>query len=118
LEPLHAGVESELPPRGAALLAVAALAGPALFAAQLRERGYRVDLAAFPDHHPYSERDAAAILDRADGRPVVVTLKDAVKLRSLLPAARVLVLRQRVRILGGGEALDVALRRTLSGGTG
>ena len=39
---------------------------------------------AFPDHHAYTERDAARL--SSHGLPVVCTAKDAVKLAELLPA--------------------------------
>jgi len=57
----------------------------------------RVELAAFPDHHPFSVDDAAAARRRAGSRPIVVTEKDAVKLTvhaSVL--GDVWVLRQRL----------------------
>jgi len=41
-----------------------------------------VELLSFPDHHPFSAQDVEEILSRRRERPVVVTAKDAVKLRS------------------------------------
>jgi len=55
-----------------------------------------VESMAFPDHHPFSRNDVRRIKLRADGRHVVVTEKDAVKLRPFsqeLPGTYVLRLR-------------------------
>ena len=96
------------------VLAVAALAAPALFAAQLREAGAEVELATYPDHHPYSDADASELLRRASDRRLIMTGKDAVKLRSLLPPdADAQVLEQRVEISAGREQLERALRTAL-----
>lgn len=81
------------------LLAVASVAEPRGFAELVRERtGRAPELATFPDHHAYSEGDVARIVDRAGGRTVVTTEKDAVKLAPfgrLLAGTRVLPLRVR-----------------------
>ena len=96
------------------VLAVAALAAPALFAAQLREKGAKVELAAFPDHHPFSATDARALLRRAGDRRLIMTGKDATKLRALLPPdANAQVFEQRVEIAAGREQLEGALREIL-----
>lgn len=115
LAPLHPSAEGrDLPPPGAEVLAVAALAAPEPFAAQLRQAGYRVETAFFPDHHDYDAGDARALVARAAGRPVLTTLKDAVKLRALLPPdLPAWVLRQEVRVTSGLEALEGALRRVV-----
>ncbi|HEX5521301.1 MAG TPA: tetraacyldisaccharide 4'-kinase [Longimicrobiaceae bacterium] len=121
LAPLHASAQPAAERaletlRGREVLAVAALADPAPFAANLRGAGVAVELLAFPDHHPYSPADAAAILRRAAGRPIVMTHKDAVKLRALLPtSADALVLRQRVVPESGMDAVEAALRRAVTG---
>jgi tetraacyldisaccharide 4'-kinase len=112
LAPLHPSGGADPPPAGAAVLAVAALADPGPFAEQLRGRGYRVELAAFPDHHPYRAGEVAELLRRAGGRPLVTTLKDAVKLKRLLPPEHpAYLLPQAVRVTSGGEVLEAALRR-------
>lgn len=113
--PLHPSAEGRPPPvPGAEVLAVAALAAPGPFAAQLRAAGYRVETAFFPDHHHYNAGDARTLLARAAGRPVLMTLKDAVKLRALLPpGAPAWVLHQEVRVTSGLEALEGALRRAV-----
>lgn len=100
--------------RGAEVLAVAALANPAPFLDHIRGWGATVDEAIFGDHHAFTAGEAAALVARAAGRVVVMTRKDAVKLRDLFPAgARAYVLEQTVRFDWGEEALEAALLRAL-----
>jgi tetraacyldisaccharide 4'-kinase len=115
LVPLHGGeARSTDSLAGCDVLAVAALAHPEPFFAALGDAGAQVEAAAYPDHHPFSASDARRIGDRAAGRVVVMTHKDAVKLRSLLPSSPdFLVLEQAVRVEAGLDALDAALRRAL-----
>lgn len=99
---------------GRRILAVAALADPRPFFAHLREHAADVESVARPDHHAFTADEAAALAARADGRVMVMTHKDAVKLRPLLSAdVDAHVLEQRVEITAGGEILDAALRRAL-----
>ena len=58
--------------------AAAGIGAPQRFFRQLEAYGLQVRGHAFPDHHPFSARD----LDFGDDLPVLVTEKDAVKLRS------------------------------------
>lgn len=69
------------PPRGD-VLAVCAVARPGAFAAGVAGLlpGAHIELAAYPDHHAYTRRDAARLLARCGGRTIVCTAKDAVKL--------------------------------------
>jgi tetraacyldisaccharide 4'-kinase len=98
---------------GRRVLAVAALATPEPFFATLRETGAEVEAVAYPDHHPFLVDDARTLAARAAGRMLVMTHKDAVKLRALLPEADAWVLEQSVTIESGADALDTALRRAL-----
>jgi tetraacyldisaccharide 4'-kinase len=115
LVPLHAGEARPLSSlAGRDILAVAALATPGPFFAALREAGATVEESVYPDHHPFDAADALRIVSRAMGRPIVMTHKDAVKLRPLVStSAQALVLEQAVRIESGGDALDAELRRAL-----
>ncbi len=92
-------------------LAMAAVARPEAFAEQVAVATRApTELVAFPDHHAYSEDDARAIRARAGGRTVVVTEKDAVKLRAfaaLLAPVRVMV--QALAWEAGGETLSERL---------
>lgn len=64
------------------VLAVCAIARPRAFAAGLGELlpTARIELASYPDHHEYTAEDVASLLARRNGRTVVCTDKDAVKL--------------------------------------
>lgn len=100
--------------RGRRVLAVAALAAPAPFIEHLRAAGAEVEAGTYPDHHPFDGADAAGIVRRAGDRTIVMTAKDAVKLRDLLPAGTdAWVLEQAVTVESGLERLDAALRRAL-----
>jgi tetraacyldisaccharide 4'-kinase len=89
------------------VLAAAAVARPEAFRAQASEAtGQDVQLVPFADHHRYSERDARGLRVRAGSRTLVVTEKDAVKLRafeSILGPVRVLT--QTLRWEEGEEAV-------------
>ena len=102
--------------RGRPVLAVAALATPEPFLQNLRDAGAEVAAALYPDHHPFTAVEADGMIRLAGARRVVMTAKDAVKLRPLL-GGRVdaYVLEQSVTIESGGDALDAALRRALEG---
>jgi tetraacyldisaccharide 4'-kinase len=115
LRPLHGGEAMAVEAlAGRRVLAAAALATPEPFFAVMRDRGAEVEAAAYPDHHPFSADDAGTLVARAAGRMLVMTHKDAVKLRALLPAsADPWVLEQSVTMEGGMDALDTALRRAL-----
>jgi tetraacyldisaccharide 4'-kinase len=64
--------------RGAPVHAVAGIGNPARFFAHLRRYGLEVVEHAFPDHHRFQPGDIAF----GDGRPVLMTEKDAVKCRA------------------------------------
>jgi tetraacyldisaccharide 4'-kinase len=69
------------------VLVAAGIADPASFAAQVRAVGASVQLMAYQDHHAYPPGDVARLARAAkDADYVVVTEKDAVKLRGRWPA--------------------------------
>jgi tetraacyldisaccharide 4'-kinase len=83
--------------RGTRVLAFAGIARPEKFYASLAEVGAEVaGCASFPDHHAFTPRDLARLLDRAarEGAVPVTTAKDAVRLPSEVRAkVRVLDIR-------------------------
>ncbi len=101
------------PPEGP-LLAVCGVARSDAFQAAVQRRtGSDVDLEAFPDHHGYTERDARRLFQRAGGRPLACTEKDAVKLAPWAPLlGDVFVLADEIR-WDWGE--DTTRYRILSG---
>jgi tetraacyldisaccharide 4'-kinase len=105
----HAG-----PPRGD-LLAVCSIAEPEGFHEMVRSKASgMVECMAFPDHHPFSDGDVRRIVECAGGRPVVITEKDAVKLRTFSKKMpETYVLRLRVTWDFGQEAVMELIRRAL-----
>lgn len=96
------------------VLALTAIADPAAFVNQLRALNAEAELYAFPDHHHFTRSDVAGAIAHAAGRALVVTQKDAVKLRPLLPpATAIYAVRQRVVIESAGAALDRVLRQAV-----
>jgi tetraacyldisaccharide 4'-kinase len=72
--------------RGQQVYAAAAIADPESFAVQIRSSGATVQLAAYQDHHEYDAADVQRLVRlSATAGYLVVTEKDAVKLRALWP---------------------------------
>jgi tetraacyldisaccharide 4'-kinase len=75
--------------RGQRVLAAAAIADPESFAVQVRASGATVQLAAYQDHHEFDAADVDHLVQAAEAAGyLVVTEKDAVKLRALWPVER------------------------------
>ncbi|WP_279480540.1 tetraacyldisaccharide 4'-kinase [Aureimonas sp. SK2] len=84
---------------GARCLAFAGIADPAKFHRSLEEAGAVVEVRRdFPDHHPFGEADAAALLAEAEAKGLVpvTTAKDHARLRDAGPRARALAEAARV----------------------
>ena len=91
--------------------AVAAIAEPQSFFTTLEAQGVAIaDRLAFSDHHVYGPSDLERIVRAADGRTIVTTAKDAVKLGGLAGRADVRVLEQRVILEAGEEELVERIR--------
>lgn len=72
---------------GRRVVAVAGIADPESYAVQIRASGASVQLVAYQDHHPYDAGDIERLVRaQAAADYVVVTEKDAVKLRRRWPA--------------------------------
>jgi tetraacyldisaccharide 4'-kinase len=72
---------------GKRVVVAAGIADPSTFAVQVRASGAIVQLMAYQDHHPYPPEDVERLAQAAkDADYVVVTEKDAVKLRERWPA--------------------------------
>lgn len=121
LRPLHPGRRTRTlgTLNGRSVVAVAALAAPGPFIAQLEATGAVVEPILFTDHHEYTPADVERVRAVCAQRQVVMTLKDAVKLRALLgPEVDAWVLHQTVTMERGEEILDAALRRALEAAHG
>ncbi|MBM4203585.1 MAG: lipid A export permease/ATP-binding protein MsbA [Gammaproteobacteria bacterium] len=81
LQPMFPGgaVSAEAYPPGTAVHAVTGIGNPVRFAQSLGVLGLEAELHVFPDHHVFDGSEVRF----GDGRPVIVTEKDAIKLRSL-----------------------------------
>jgi tetraacyldisaccharide 4'-kinase len=100
-------------------LAFCGIARPDSFTRMLTGSRYEpLDTVVFPDHHPYSERDIARVLERARARGAngfVTTEKDAVKLtpemrERLETVGPVIVARLKVELVNEKEALAQLVR--------
>ncbi len=102
---------------GRRVVAAAGIADPESFGAQLRAVGATVQLQAYQDHHRYGPADLRRLVRAAAGSDyVVVTEKDAVKLRGRWPeeAPEPLVAVLAVRWERNGRALEQALDALVS----
>jgi tetraacyldisaccharide 4'-kinase len=101
---------------GAPVLAIAAIGEPDSFRRQLEALGAEVTLAAFRDHHDFTEADARALALRVPSRGLAVcTLKDAVKLAPLWAGSAGLWYLSQQLVVERGEAdIDRLLERVLA----
>lgn len=99
-EGLHSGTAHPLSAlAGRRVIAAAGIADPTSFGSQLEALDARVQLVAYQDHHAFSAADIAGLLRAGSAADyVVVTEKDAVKLRGRWPheASEPLVARMEV----------------------
>jgi tetraacyldisaccharide 4'-kinase len=92
--------------RGRPVDLASGIGNPDAFEASVRALGARIERhARFPDHHAWSARDLEGL--GRDGRWLVTTAKDAVKLRGLVPELR--VLEVEIEILSGAAPLEALL---------
>lgn len=115
---LDAAGEDAAAPRGP-ILAVTGIARPSIFLADLDAvlpEGTDIRLHEFPDHHGYTSEDVtrvAAVAD-AEGRTIVTTEKDAVKLVALhATPSSMRVLASRLSWDWGADLVEDALERAV-----
>src|SRR2546430_5787556 len=118
LEGMQSGKRQELAVLvGRGVVAAAGIADPDSFAEQLGAAGASVQLVAYQDHHAYRQADLERLVRAAAGGDyVVVTEKDAVKLRRQWPgsAAEPLVAVLAVQWERNGRALEQAVDAVLA----
>jgi tetraacyldisaccharide 4'-kinase len=105
---------------GASVLAIAAIGEPTLFQRQLEGLGATVTLAAYRDHHTFSDAEVASLSRHVppDGL-AVCTLKDAVKLASRWPGpSRLWYVSQQLVVDQGAEHMDRLVQRVLDARAG
>jgi tetraacyldisaccharide 4'-kinase len=118
LVPLHEGA----PPTelgalaGRRVVAITSLADPRPFLSSLECAGIDARPLTFPDHHEFTREDILDIRQEAGAHVLVMTLKEAVKLRNRLPGGAEGYFAEQEVVLESGEVeLDAMLRRTLAG---
>lgn len=102
---------------GRAVLVISAIGAPDAFERQVAAHATRIERAAYPDHHPFSDADVAELAGRARGVDLAVcTLKDAVKLRGRWPRAAppLWYLSQAVTVEWGEAELRARLDRLMA----
>ncbi len=103
--------------RGQRVVAATAIADPDAFVAQVKGTGAQVQVATWRDHYDFRDEDVAWLARAArKADHVVLTAKDAVKLRDRWPASapEPLVAILNVRFETGGEAFVAALDALVS----
>ena len=101
---------------GARVRLVAAVGDPSALQAQIEDYGAIVDAHFFPDHHPFSQPEIAALAAPADPDVIVLcTLKDAVKIAPGWPRAAPALwyVSQRVIVEDGMGRLAESIRIVL-----
>ncbi|HQR18668.1 MAG TPA: tetraacyldisaccharide 4'-kinase [Gemmatimonadales bacterium] len=103
--------------RGQRVVAATAIADPDAFVAQVKGTGAQVQVATWRDHYDFRDEDVAWLARAArKADHVVLTAKDAVKLRDRWPASapEPLVAILNVRFESGGDAFVAALDALVS----
>jgi tetraacyldisaccharide 4'-kinase len=105
--------------RGGSVLAIAAIGEPNLFQRQLEDLGATVTLAAYRDHHKFSDAEVRSLaLHVPQDGLAVCTLKDAVKLAGRWPGpSRLWYVSQQLVVEQGAEHIDRLLKRALDART-
>jgi tetraacyldisaccharide 4'-kinase len=100
--------------RGRRVAAIATLAEPSPFFAHLQDTGAHVRPLRFADHHEFRREEIEEIVRGLEDEICVMTRKEAVKLRSIMPATvESYVLEQSVTIESGEAELELAITRAL-----
>lgn len=103
--------------QGERVVAATAIADPDAFVAQVKRTGAQVQVATWKDHYDFRDEDVAWLARAArKADHVVLTAKDAVKLRDRWPvsAPEPLVAILNVRFESGGDAFIAALDALVS----
>ena len=85
-------------------IAVAGIAKPTYFFNHLKLTSERY--LTFPDHHHFSEEDILRILEKANGRKVVTTEKDYMRLKTLIDSSQLYFLPIEIKFLSEAEKFN------------
>jgi len=85
-------------------IAVAGIAKPEYFFKHLNV--IKNNFVTFPDHHHFSEKDIALILEKAQGSKIITTEKDFMRLQGKLPDAQLFYLPIETHFLNNASSFD------------
>lgn len=85
-------------------IAVAGIAKPEYFYKHLNVLSN--NFVTFPDHHHFSEKDIDLILKKADGKKIITTEKDFVRLKGRLPIEQLYYLPIETQFLNNADSFD------------
>ena len=92
-------------------IAVAGIAKPEYFYAYLKCD--KNNCSTFPDHHFFSNQDINNILQKANGRKIITTEKDYMRLQNLLPKNQLYYLPIEMCFLKDAALFDLEIGKTL-----
>lgn len=92
-------------------IAVAGIAKPQYFYEYLNCN--KNDCLTFPDHHFFSEQDLNKILQKANGRKIITTEKDYMRLQNLLPKNQLYYLPIEMDFVKDSQAFDIEIVRRI-----
>lgn len=93
-------------------IAVAGIAKPEFFYNYLKCS--KNDCLTFPDHHFFSDQDLKNIIQKANGRKIITTEKDYMRLQKQLPEKQLYYLPIEMDFLKDKERFDLEINKTLS----
>jgi len=88
-------------------IAVAGIAQPEYFYKHLNV--FKNNFVTFPDHHHFSERDINLILKKANGRKIITTEKDYMRLQGKLPEHQLFYLPIETHFLNDAFSFDLKI---------
>jgi len=92
-------------------IAVAGIAKPEYFFEYLNCT--KNDSLTFPDHHFFSDQDLKSILQKANGRKIITTEKDYMRLQNLLPKDQLYYLPIEMDFLKDSKAFDLEIGKLI-----
>jgi len=88
-------------------IAVAGIAKPEYFYNHLQV--LKNNFVTFPDHHHFSEKDIDLILKKADGKKIITTEKDFMRLQGKLPKEQLFYLPIETQFLNNASSFDAKI---------
>ncbi len=92
-------------------IAVAGIAKPEYFYEYLNSN--KSDCLTFPDHHFFSDQDLKNILQKANGRKIITTEKDYMRLQNLLPKNQLYYLPIKMDFVKDSLTFDLEIKKMI-----